>query len=305
MKPIVALVLSAGLILTSAFASRIWKPVRKSFFTTRDAVYFVSTPIAKFSELQTPCVDVAIGDTRFVAELDLGLRADATLNRDLLEQIADKSFVKKRSMYSWQGNEYSENVYKVPQIKIGGISFHRPRIQEENKAFLQDAVFVKEGDKKPSRELGRLGWQLFYNTNLFLDFKNSRVAFSDSIETIEKQGYPVKTFAKTPLLLERGLVEFEATSGNRVVRCFLDTGATWNIFHLENHESVDQLMWDAKNVSELPSFQIGGRDFGPLTAHHLPIRLPIEVEAIIGMDFLCDKVVFIDFRNKLLYFSSF
>jgi len=305
MKLLVAIALSAGLIFSSAFAPKLGKRGSGiSVVSTRDSVYFVSAPIVRFSQVQTPCVDVAIGDTSFVAELDLGLRGDATLTRDLLDQIADKSFVNKRSVYSWRGKKYIEDVYKVPQMKIGGISFDHPKVQAENKAFPEDAILVKAGHERAPRELGRLGWKLFYHTNLFLDFKNSKIIFADSIDTLKKHGYPMDMFVKTPLLLDRGLVEFEAVSINKPIRCVLDTGATWNIFHMETQKLVPELVWDPKNTIEVRSFQIGGKDFGTLFAHSLPIHLPIKVEAIIGMEFLSDKSVFIDFRKKLLYFSS-
>jgi len=88
--------------------------------------------------------------------------------------------------------------------------------------FVADSTFVQDGSSPSPREPGRLGWQLFYNANLLIDVNHSTIAFSDSIETLEKYGYSSSDFVQTPLFLERGVVEFDVDTSNGLVRCMLD-----------------------------------------------------------------------------------
>ena len=153
-------------------------------------------------------------------------------------------------------------------------------------------------------EAGRIGWTLFQDVNLFMDLKNSRIAFCDSLDTLKKQGYPVDTFTKVPLLLDHGLIEFEALITEGKLRCVLDTGATWNILNTKSQQPIEQIIWSARTVSEPTILQIGEKDFGKTSFHLLPLNLPIPVEAILGMEFLSTHLVFIDFAHNHIYFGT-
>lgn len=54
-----------------------------------------------------------------------------------------------------------------------------------------------------------------------------------------------------------------------------------------------------KILFEMP-FKIANTEFGPLEFHNA--KIPIAFDAIIGMEFLRSKMVFIDFRKRKLYF---
>lgn len=151
-----------------------------------------------------------------------------------------------------------------------------------------------------------MGCSLFYNTNLFIDILNCQIAFCDSIDTLRNNGYPIETFVKTSLIFEKGLAEIEVSTPNGLLRCILDTGSTWNILNaqLDNEESWDQLMWEKENTSEFSFFTIEGTDFGPTCFHRMPIRMPIQIEAVLGVEFFKTHLVFLDFSEKFVYISK-
>lgn len=269
-------------------------------------VFFASVPVAEFSSSELPCLNIEIGNQSCLALLDLGYRGTASVNKELLRKISEKSFIKTRTMYGFRGKEYQEDVYRVPEIKIGYVTIHHPSLQEENSQKKEDSIIVREENKPCSRAQGKLGWELFRDTNLFLDLGNSKVAFCDGVEMLKKQGYPIETFTKVPLLLDRGLIEFEAIVDDRPIRCTLDTGATWNILHIENTEEKDlkEMALDPQNLLKLETFRVGGKNFGPIPLHRFPIKLPIQIEVMLGMEFFRAHLVFIDFWNNQIYFSS-
>lgn len=262
--------------------------------------YFVSVPITETSSSQIPCLNVEIEDKTLLVELDLGFRGHITVAREEVDAIMSKTFLGEKTMHGIRGKKYNKKVYRIPELKIGAMTFSRPAMQEDSAEFLKDAMFGHNERKTPSKEPGRLGWELFSSTNLLIDVPNARIVFSDSLDTLKKEGYATESFVKAPLFLERGLVEFESLTPNGPLRCMLDTGATWNALN----EDVDKAIWTPENRVEYPFFQIEGIDFGPITFCRVAIGIPIRVEAILGMEFFQKHLVFLDFANKWVYFSK-
>lgn len=266
--------------------------------------YFIPVPIAKWSAIQAPCLDISIGNKTFSAELDLGFRGSLTFTKQWIESLSSKTFLRTKTIYGIRGKEYKTKLYQIPVLQIGKMTFLKPILEEEPETFAEDSTFVQEGQKKSPEEPGRLGWELFYNVNLLIDAKNSLIAFCDSFETLANQGYEIKQFTRSPLFLERGLVEFNAETPEGALRFVLDTGATWNMLNFEagDNQSIDDLMWHEDTIIEYSSLQINGTDFGPVSLHKLPIKIPIQIDAILGMDFFKKHVVFLDFKKKYVYF---
>ncbi len=237
-------------------------------------------------------------------KLDLGFRGDVSINSSLIKQIDSKKFIQTKEMYKFTGKKNSTSLYRIPKIKIGAMSFIEPVLQESSDESRKETVFVKEGIKPSPQDPGRLGWELFYNVNLLIDIKNSKIAFCDSLETLKTQGYLTEGFITTPLFLERGFIEIETQSKEGVLRCILDTGSTWNILNREIAEGkpLEQAIWEPENIFEMDSLEINNKDFGPLSFHKIPVRLPIAVEAILGMDFFEAHLIFLDFKKKQAYF---
>ncbi len=267
--------------------------------------YFISIPIVKFPA-QVPCIEIQIGEQHLTAELDLGFSGYASIKTEVLQQISDKQLIGTTSKYGWRGKLYPRTIYSIPSIIIGKFTFSSLHVYEENPDFLTDSCITPPGKIPMPRETCRLGWKIFQPTNLLLDCPNSIIAFCDGIETLKNQNYAIETFTKVPILFDRDLLEFEAFSPTRgAFRCFLDSGATYNILHteLQNGESLNERAVNPENVVELPSFIIGSTDFGPLSFFTLPINLPVPFEVILGADFLLNHTVFICFSENAIYFA--
>jgi hypothetical protein len=283
--------------------------------------YFEPVEITEFFS-QIPCVDIKIGDKTTTAKIDLGFCGDISLPSELIEGFDQKSFIRRISYFGMRGRKYYSDVYELPKIKIGEMAFFRANVQEINPEFEEDATLLKREESSSIGHLGRIGWALFHNFNFFLDCENSLIAFCDSLDTLRKQGYPVDSFIETPLLLDRNLIEFKAMTEAGAVRCMLDTGSTWNMLNKDieggsnnhmiynpdnidqhpnlNSANSDQMVFDSEDVYDMPVFKIGKKDFGAVTFQK--IKTPFEIDAIIGMEFLDSKLVFIDFPNRKIYF---
>jgi hypothetical protein len=288
-----------------------------------DAPYFERMPVT-LSSSRIPCIEVAIAGKTITAKIDLGSATNITLPSEFLKEIDQKSFTQSTVHYGIRGKKYAGNVYEIPEIKIGRLQLSHAKATEMNPEFEKDGVLFHDGKNHSVENLGRIGWTLFFNLNLFLDCGNFQIAFCDSLDTLEKQGYPVGSFVETPLLLDRKFIEFEAMTDKGLLRCVLDTGSTWNLLNkdLENQsnthmifnpdnidqhavlnpENSDQMVFDIEDVYDTPVFKIGKNNFGAMTFQK--IKTPFETDAIIGMEFLESMLVFIDFPNKKIYFCK-
>jgi hypothetical protein len=239
----------------------------------------------------------------YSVELDLGFQGDVTLDRELLDHVPVKTFLRSALIHGIQGKKYRTDLFQLPEITIGSTTFTDPIIQTNSHEFTNDSVFTKH-ETASTQEVGRIGWQLFQSANILIDVANGGIALCDSVETLKKKGYATENFAKTELLIDRGLLEFEAATPDGILRCALDTGASVNVLNKETTESIQAIIWTAENEVSYSPFMIGNQDFGPITFHQIPIKIPIPIKAILGMNFFRTHVIFIDFSKNLAYFSQ-
>ena len=283
--------------------------------------YFETIKITDFFS-QVPCIDVRIGDTITTVKVDLGFCGNISLPMELIEKLDQKIFMRRTSYFGMRGKKYYSAIYEIPEIKIGKVTLFQAKVQETNSEFEKDATLLKKEEVSSVSHLGRVGWPLFYNFNFFLDCENSLIAFCDSLITLKNRGFPVDSFIETPLLLDRNLIEFEALTEEGPIRCMLDTGCSWNILNkdleggsnnhmifnpdnIDQHSALnsinsDQMLFEPEEVCDVQVFKIGQKDFGAVTFQK--IRIPFEIDALIGMEFLDSKLVFIDFPNHKIYF---
>jgi hypothetical protein len=302
-KPIAISVCLLALLISSCLKRDSYQEDRS--IQTQNPHFFVPIPLT-FSPCGSPYLDVEIDNQTFSMKFDLGLRGDLIIENTFIDQILSKQFIRSKPMYGFRGKEYQTNLYRIPKITIGAISFTQPILQENCEEARKDSVIVQTGEDLSSPGAGKIGWELFCNIKVLVDMKNSQVAFCDNLNTLKKYGYSIDDFVKIPLLTERGLVEFEAKTINGSLRCVLDTGTTWNILNAEIEEgkSIEQVIFEPSNILEYPSFAIDEKEFGPVAFHQIPIKIPIQIEAILGMEFFADHLIFLDFVEKAVYFKK-
>ncbi len=265
----------------------------------RQGAYFLPIKISKFTAANQPCLSAEIDQKTISVMLDLGFRGQFGFSSDVLKTIENKTYLQSTTMYGICGAAYKENLFKIPKISVGSVVFSEPEVHEYSETFHIDATLIEGNEQPSSPEPGKVGWELFGNINLFLDLKHSKLSFCDSLSTLVRQGYQEEAFVKVPLLLDRGLVEIEVQTELGLFRCMLDTGSTWNVLNTENR-AYEQTYVTARR--EL--FLINSTNFGPLDFHLVPIKMPIAIEGILGMEFFQEHCVFLDFSEHSVYFSK-
>lgn len=273
----------------------------------KNGSYFQCITLTKFTPAEIPCILVRVGDKTVSSELDLGFRGHFCFSEDFIETIPDKVYLGTKKTVGFKGKTYEKKMYRIPFIQIGETMFSDPLILEEQDQFVMDATMIKKDHEPSPSESGRVGWEIFQLVNLFLDLRNFKIAVCDSLSTLEDKEYSVGSFVQAPLLLDRGLVEFEIETQDGILRCLLDTGSTWNLINQKvplDQESIEDPIWNPKNHLEFPEFSFGGKKFGAVRFRPLPIELPFHIDAVLGMEFLEEHLVFLDFKNKQIYIAQ-
>ncbi len=212
-------------------------------------------------------------------------------------------------------------------LPFNGLSKPSVESNEEQNAvseIIRAPYLLKDEESSSEFGLGRIGWPLFRSFNFFMDCDNSLIAFCDSLETLKEHGYPVDEFVEVPLILDQNpnSLKVKVMTESGPMLCFLDTGSTKNLLNrdmegvdnshmiynldtIDQHEILnptnsDQMVFKFGDTYDMSMFKIGDKDFGPVTFQK--IKTPFDISAIIGMDFLEDKLVFIDFPKRKVYF---
>ena len=99
-----------------------------------------------------------------------------------------------------------------------------------------------------------------------------KIAFCENFSDLKKQGYWTQGFACVPFFIDRGIIEFDAVTSSGNLRCFLDSGATWNMMNVPEEGGTQ------RDFIQIASFKIADQDFGPVEFRPVPIKFPIHIQ---------------------------
>lgn len=271
--------------------------------TNQKQKYFCTFPLTISSD-NSPYVLTTIDGKSFSMLLDLGLRGQFSLLSKHLEGISSKKLVRTGTICNFRGADHLCNFYTIPKVSIRAASWSSPLIQDRTEQYAQETAIDLDESAPFNQPDGAIGWLLFRDMNLFLDLGNSSAAVCDGLDTLREHGYSVDSWVRTPLLIDRGMVEIEVTTPEGLNRCFLDTGTTWNVLNKELPDTpITKACYDSRNFAEYPYFKIGETDLGPIVFRQFPMKFPIRLPVVLGMDFFLKHQVFIDFKKGYVHIS--
>jgi hypothetical protein len=271
------------------------------FFTKKDSKQMT---ISKFTEARVPCIEVTIENQTLSAELDLGFSGVIEFSQDFLNTLREKTLQSSKTMCGIRGKKYETNIYELPSMQIGDKTFVQLLADERTYDFKSDATI---GDSTPPSkgEDCVLGWKLFENTNLLLDLRKGKIAFCENASDLERQGYDLSRCAQVPLTTERGLLEIDVETTRGILRCILDTGATYNVLNtsLKEDQNLNDAYTHPEDEFETPFLLVNGTNLGPAKFLCLPFNLPIHIDGLLGVDFFMKNWVYLDFKKKEAYIA--
>lgn len=303
----------SGIFLSLSILTDIWAGSSESYQDKRrrgvpapkENAYFFPIDVSRFSSSNLPLVEIEIEKKIFQVILSTGNGIQAELFEKGIEQIQDKAFVSCEMACGLRGEEYPENVYRIPRLKMGGAAFFNVSLIKGAEELYEEGLALSADFLSSERPDGVIGWKLFSSTNLFLDLANDQIAICDSFETFLQQGHRAEEFIRRPLITDDRLPAIDAITDQGRLRCLLCSEMSFDFINVENEENLpmEVVARDPKNVMEFEFVRIGGLDLGKRKFRHLPIEMPLPIEAILGIDFFRNHRIFIDFKKDRVYLA--
>src|ERR1700722_2389075 len=289
------------LVIAVCLAIFLRKKPKQHNQTRTNGPYFEINKITQFTETDIPCINIEIQGKQIESEIDLGSNMPICLAEEILNEMNDKKFLGMGISYGMRGIKYDqERHFELHGIKMGIATFHQLQAQEINLDCQKDAIILsKNNDHFFFKSI--VGWPFFYLFNLYLDCRESITAICDSIETLQKRGYLVDC-VEVPFILDHFIwLDVETDKGS--LRCLLDTGCTVNFLNSTEEVSLNEAFQNPENELLSSFLKIGPLDFGPTPFVRAPIKLPFRCDAVLGMEFIHSRPMFIDFKKKKIYFA--
>jgi hypothetical protein len=290
-----------GIVLFLILAIEIvWEPFKRK-------TYYIPIP-TKLSIGNIPLIEVDIQDTKYSLKMDLGSKFQLSLSKCILNQLNKKNagMLLSRDML---GNAYETPAYLIPKIKIGDFSYVDILANEESDDFVLNTIFWMDTNKSKDPfedQTGTIGRGLLEKRNLLLDFYNSIVFISNDIKRLKKAGYHLEDFKKCFFDIGRTGLILTINTDMGEIRFSLDTGSTVSFIrpsfapNFTSERKKYGLLFITTSI-----FEIAGKDFGNMNLYLQNITPELnEIDGILGMDFLKNHIVYIDYKDKVVYIGD-
>ncbi len=178
----------------------------------------------------------------------------------------------------------------------------KAKAKEESLDFTTKGSVIAKA--KGISNAGRLGRDFFAGKNIFMDFNHRVLIICSELKDIRKEGYEIKNLITVPFKnTSDGIVlEIETDMGKK--KFVLDTGTTVSVIRTENLNKVPIQQKEGTPITKTSKFIIGGIDFGWRELYLLDISREFKIDGLLGMDFLKDHMVYLDFTKKTVYIGK-
>lgn len=260
--------------------------------------YFVSKKqyarmFVTFGRSNLPSAKANIQGKDYSLLVNLSSIVPLTLNKDILASIQKKpcGTIQFKDV---NGHKIEYSTYLIPEIKIGDLAFTDVIVAERNQEY------------NAGEEVGEIGLPLLKKNNLMFDLSHSTIIACDSQDKLKKMGYFLEDMTQIPFEIIEGAggIIIPVSTDFGVIKLALCTGSTLSLIKsslVKEHE-IQKDEQDAKFVSS--AFMIGAKNWGYQELYLQDFFNMQQVNGFIGMDFLSEHLLYIDFKNKMVYIAD-
>lgn len=262
-----------------------------------------------FTPSGTPVLLASIEGEKVLLQLDLGSKCQLSLRKDILESIKDKRPYEAVQWRDAKGNSYESPSYLIPRVKIGELSLTNIIARQELDVYrINTTLWNDNKDEVDSthRYLGRIGRPLLEKANILLDFRNSMIIVCKNAHQIKKLGFSLSDMIPVPFEGGAKGIIIKADTDAGLLRLALDTGTTITLVRascLQNQKcAIEERGF---SVFTTQKFFIGNNDFGNKNLFLYDITSELnDIDGVLGMDFLKNHVIYIDYEDKMIYIEN-
>jgi hypothetical protein len=265
-------------------------------------------PISLFPDSLHAFTTVEVEGKKVLLRLDLGCGFPLSFNREVLNNIKQKKYLREVSWKDHKKRDYAAKDYLLPKIKLGRATITDICAREENEDFVRNATVKSFEGERTFKDEGRVGLGLFLETQveaLFLDLKNGRAFFIKDIHRFREKGYCLEEMIKLPLLCEKAHLFLQVGTDVGEKKFMLDTGYSMNVLHPSlgrGNEEIDPFITLPLFTSS--KFMLGNRDFGEEDFYLFDFDYIIDgMKGVLGMPFFKKFALILDFQNNVAYIA--
>lgn len=256
--------------------------VHKIAYVEPPKKYFEHIPVVLGSR-NNPIIDVSMQGSVYPLKLDLGSSIYFSLSEEVLQNICKTKYGVSK-WHDFRGKEYESPTYTISQIKIGNLSFARVLVDQDNSDFHANVTF----DGPPLQLSGAIGRPILEKYNLFLNFPRAAIYACNDHVTLQNAGLLSKNLLAVPFTVHSDGIIFSVETDMGTYHLMLDTGSTFTVIR-------------APHCNTTQKFCIMGHDFGERAIKALEVSPQFDFDGMLGMDFLCEHPLFIDYSNKIVF----
>jgi len=267
-----------------------------------DDSYHEVLPI-EFSDANDPVVQVTINGESYPLAIDLGSKFFIKLDSNILERIP-KENAGTGQWINAKGERYVQPKYKLKKVCLGKQVFHKiyaiEKSKEENCVFWQDLELC--GNRIVP--VGHIGRRLLKKRNLLIDYQKKQMILSNSSRRLKKDGYDLSQFHRVPFELTPKAIFLKVEIDQGFRSYILDTGSTLTLLKAQLYHAPVERVDMGLPLVKTEKFILNGKNYGPIDLHLMPIPDELtNLQGILGMDFLENHVIYLDFTHQVLYIS--
>ncbi len=267
--------------------------------------YHFEIPI-QWSDGNTPLTKMEIEGKSYLLEIDLGSKFPISLKKNVLDGIDNK---KCSGMGEWkdvQGNKYQSPAYSVSKALLGRLVLKSVVIQQEDDEWLANTTVWAAEEKSPLIEHGSIGRPLLKERNWFFDFRNSVLLASNDKNKLKLKGYNLDDFLKVPFEIGKIGITIQVETDIGTKRLAIDTGCSLNLINssfFKNYECPNGKPGLPLFTSS--RFVLQNENLGKMNFYLYDICSELsDIDGFLGISFLKDHLVYIDFENKYVYIGN-
>lgn len=249
-----------------------------------------------------PFITIQIENQKARVLLDTGARNQViVLKERILEKLVTiRKFAKKELSTDITGKEYIAEKYILPEFNMGEIKFLQARVTQDTNWGLTGGGAKGILNSKD----GAIGLELFVNKAFIIDYPNEKLVVIDRLIPVE---YDIDNWHDINFKVDRyGLNLFISVDYDKSKRFILDTGANISLIKdgvtgiSQVHEDcLIELSNEPCKYIESQTLVLENIELPNMKFYLYTFPRGFEPDGIIGYNFLKDKVIFVDFNQRI------
>ncbi len=232
-----------------------------------------------FSKKTFPMVNVNIQGNQYPLYLFLASPYPLFISEKKLIEIR-KSRKGEAHWKNLMGEQENAPLFEVRQIELGKLKLKK---------------ILTSTEPEDEESVGSISWPLG-RINLFLDFPHHRIAGIKNEKNLASLGYDIRKMEKIKCRITEKGIYFRAISSFGELNMMLITSGNANI--------INRSIWNGPDNSLKTAIRIGNKDFHVMEFYPAELTQELEIDGVLGAEFLKNHIVYIDARNEYLYIGG-